>query len=345
MSDTLEQDDQVTPVRDLDSAAAYFDRLDAKKPANDSTATAAAGAATETDDEPDPNADPKNPDDKKEGDEDDPTKAPEFKELPEWARKRMGEISEKKNILNGEVETLKTETQSKDARIAELEQQVAGKAPVVVAAPPENPLANVEDPRQLHAELESALSIREWALANPEGGTIDYGDGKTREVSKEEVQAALANTDRMINQHIPARRDFIEKRGQYVEAARTDYPDLFKAGSEDHSTYQSLLSHWPEIKRFLDPEIIGGRYIRGLKAEQAERAAAKAKAEGKAPGTPAKKPATAIAPTALRQSTPGMPSGGVKNDAELAEAKKQATSTGTMDAAARYFDAMERRRS
>lgn len=339
----IEAGPAIEPVRDLDSAAAFFERA-TPGPANDSTVV--EGEVTTDPENPDPeNPDPENPEGKVAGggnDDDDPTKEPEFKEQPEWSRKRMGEISEKKNLLAAENETLKTDAAAKADRIAELEKQVAGKAPVIVAPTASSPLAHVEDPQSLQRELDDALNAREWAMRNPEGGTMQLSDGKTREVSAEEVREGLVNADRMINQHIPKRMEFLRGRQQYITIAQEKYPDVLKAGTDDHSLYQTLLSHWPEIKRFQDPEIIAGRYIRGLRAEEAEAAAKKA---GKGPVAPVKKPAAVIAPTAPKAGGGAMPAGGDKGkDAEVAEVRKQATKTGGLDATARFFDAAERRR-
>lgn len=336
--------DQVTPVRDLDTAARYFESKETAAPANDSTATApavAAGGDPENPDDPNTTEEPPPDPAKDKADEEPELTAEQKKELPEWAHRRMGEISAKKNELLEEVTTLKERETAKDGEIAELKQQLAGRAPTVVAPTPENPLANVDDPRVLQGELDQALNILDWCDQNPEGGTIELNgaDGKpvTQEVSKEEMLAAKARANRMINQHVPQRMQFLQGRQEFVARAQEDYPDLLKPGTQDHSDYQALLSHWPELKRFLDPEIIAGRYLRGLKAELAAKAEKNGK--GKPAAQPQKKPATVLAPSAPRQPAAAMPAGAPKNDAAKAEAKKQATKAGTPDAAARYFDA------
>jgi hypothetical protein len=338
---------RVAAITDVDSAARYFAKgAETSKPADDSTATGAGAAAG--DEDPENPDDPQNPDGGTAAgdpaaaviDEEDPMKAPEAKDWPESARHRVGEITAKRREAERRATTAEETARTQAERIAELERQVAGKAPTVIAPTAENPLAHIEDPQALQRELDQALSMRDWAYANPEGGTIDLGDGKTMEVSAEEVRTALATTDRMLNQHIPQRMRYLQDRQQYLARAREEYPELLRPGTEDHATYQTLLSHWPELKRFVDPEIIVGRYLRGLKAEEAEKAA-KAGKTGTGKGgaaAPAKKPATAIAPGTPRQPAASAPTGAAGgNDAEASAARKKANATGTVDDVARFF--------
>lgn len=339
---------RVAAVTDVDSAARYFAGTAKPQPANDSADEPTgeqSGAGGVEDPEED---DPENAGggaaegggaaaaDGGDSEEDELKKQPGYNELPDWARKRMGEISAAKNTANSRVSELEKATGEKDATIADLQRQLAAKGSPAPAPTAENPLAHIEDPQALQRELDNAINLHQWCEENPDGGTIELSDGKTREVSAEEVRAAKASTTRMIHQHIPARAQYLEGRRQYVEVAKQAYPEIFKEGSEDARQYQALLSHWPELRRFVDPEIIVGRYLRGLRAEEAEKQAKQQGNRGAEAGK--KKPATAIAPSTPRQPATPTPVGASSGkDAETSAARKVANASGSVDDVARFF--------
>jgi len=329
----------------LDDAAAWFasrdDQQIAANPESETTSQETAAAAelgaevTPTD----PNAaegsaETETDDEATASTEDEVTTDPDpaaSKTWPESARKRIGEITAKRR----EAEEASA---AKDAEIAELRQALEAKPASVppAAVPGAMPLAHVMDPRQLESELDSALSIREWVLANPEGGDFPLADGSVKPVSAEDARAALARTDRMINQHIPQRKQWLAEHAQHAAKAREVYPDLFKKGTEENVMLQNLIQAWPEVTRFVDFETIAGRYIRGMRAEQEALKGTSAKQTAE---TTAKKPnaAKVLAPSALKSSGGAMTSSTTKAGALDSEARSRANRTGSLEDVAAAF--------
>lgn len=212
---------------------------------------------------------------------------------------------------------LKRELQARDQRLQELtsELEQAKASPPAPAVPtPDNPLADVADEAALEGRLRQARDLRRWLFRNPQGGTL--GEGKDAiEISAERVGDLLADTEDILNQHGPARREFLRTNAQLEAEAANDYPWLKSKTSAGAVAVDTMLRQYGNTRLRDIPGIRGsladlfiGQVIRanGKKKQPAAASAASTPAAPpKAPSVPsagANRPARASGPAAQRSS-------------------------------------------
>ena len=207
------------------------------------------------------------------------------------------EALEKANAVEAENATLKS-------RLAELE----GSTPVRVEDPTD-PLLGIYSVDKL-AETEGQLErMEQWCIEHPDGGQFQTADGKTIIVDPEQARSWQADASKMLRKGIPERRQFIANHNQVVQQVKTEYPDMFKAGTPMNNFAKANIKLLPQLTRFPDwPKVLAWTFT-GMQMESARATAKKAAA-----AKPAAKPVAKKAPSVV---TPASASVGKVNSQQL----------------------------
>jgi hypothetical protein len=227
----------------------------------------------------------------------------------------------------------------REARIAELEAKLTQTTPASPAEAPvptsaETPLAHVENAAQLQEEIARAKRIRAWAITHwdgvdPETGDpveVPDGNGGTRVATAAEIRSHFSRCDEVLNEHAPARAEFLRQRTEQIELARTEYPALFDTKSDEHRLFQQVLQALPEIRRFADPEVFVGEWLEGHRARMQR---------GETPKpTPIKQPERAPAAPVTKTPVPKVSTDKLVRTKALEEVFQ---SGGSSDAIERFF--------
>lgn len=214
----------------------------------------------------------------------------------EKLEKRIDRITRKRR----EAETALEELREEHDR---LKGEFESRAPIRLEPTPEDPLADIETADDLESKVSAAKKVRSWALANPDGATVTNADGSERYVDRAEMAKFIAQTDALLADHAPARREYLREREAILPEARATYPDLFKPGTQAHQVMVDTLKRVPALKRLPGFEMVIGDALRGMEARMNDAKPKDADAKKSAPA-PAK--AKVIAP-AIPKSSPSRP--------------------------------------
>lgn len=344
----------VTPMADV--LAEFLPELNVlreepqtKASATDEEAKAKAGAAetgvqqgeeqggeVETETDPDPDAGPEEiADGEGAGEEDDKVTEQHRNAWPESARKRVDKLTAK----------LREAEQRESARAAELEElqkQLAAGSKQEETQPrqatkEDGLLSSVWNEADLVTEANKALNWKQWALQNPDGGTVKVGD-KEQEYDAEAVQRIIVNTDRILNVEIPKRRQFLQNASQIEGQLSGLFPEYFDPARDEHKAAIGAISEFPELKRRADGMAAAIALSIGLRtmAElRKQRSDSKTKPTEKKPAAP--KVPVAPKPTEL-SGMPGTVAGSTKPKRSREQAVESVVArAGDIDALAEYF--------
>lgn len=203
--------------------------------------------------------------------------------LPEAVQKRIDRLTALRHELEDSVSALEKERDSLKAKLSDA--GVRDTQSVAAAAlGADDPLKAVTSYEQLEQALIDARIAKSWALENLDGGTVQVNKetGETRELSGQEVKQLLSWSERLITEHIPRKKAYIDSRLDYDRQAETYYPDLLKPESELAKTVQSWMKVFPAVTQFPDFKLIIADALVGQKIRFG-RLAAK---NGQAPKTP-----------------------------------------------------------
>lgn len=157
------------------------------------------------------------------------------------------------------------------AKVAELEAKVGQIAPVAPTA--DSPLADIDTVQALDTRLSQAQRVKLWALENLDGGEVEDGRGGTYMMPGDQVKKLLSQSEALLTQHGPDRRNYLATRSKFEQEAKAFYPDLYKTGTE----YNNVLNEWvrifPEVRRFPDFQIIIADALAGQKIRLARKSA------------------------------------------------------------------------
>jgi flagellar motor protein MotB len=212
----------------------------------------------------------------------------------EKLEKRIDRITRKRR----EAETALEELREEHDR---LKGEFESRAPIRLEPTPEDPLADIETADDLESKVSAAKKVRSWALANPDGATVTNADGSERYVDRAEMAKFIAQTDALLTDHAPARREYLRERDAILPEARATYPDLFKPGTQAYQVMVDTLKRVPALKRLPGYKMVIGDALRGMEARMNDAKTKAADAKKSAPAAKAK-----IAP-AIPKSTPSRP--------------------------------------
>lgn len=206
--------------------------------------------------------------------------------LPVSVQKRIDKLTAEKHAVRDELDRAKAELATLTAKLQNAPVQTVQVSSTEIL--PE--VRNLNDLAQREAQ---ARAVKKFCMQNPEGGMVKGTDPKTGEptetfITPERVRELLVNSEELLTEKIPHRRDYLAQNAKSEVEARAYYPQIFTNGSEDGQLAAQFANMAPWIRQFPDWQLAIGHYVTGFKAYQA---ALKAKAAG-----PAKKPVPAVKP-------------------------------------------------
>lgn len=184
--------------------------------------------------------------------------------VPVGVQKRIDKLTAQKHEANERAEALQ-------AKITELEGKLSNLAPL--APTPDSPLADVDTVDALDQRLAAAQRVKFWALEHLDGGEVEDGKGSSYMMAGDKVKALLAQSEALLTQHGPNRRQYLQARSNFEQEARAYYPDLYKAGTEYNKVLLTWVKIFPEVRKFPDFQIIIADALAGQKMRLAKKAA------------------------------------------------------------------------
>lgn len=181
--------------------------------------------------------------------------------LPKGVKKRIDKLSAKRREAEAEVERLKSEVE----RLS----QEANKPAQTPRS--DNPYTNLNTIEEIAREVEQAKNIRRWCEMNPEGATVTGKDGTETDYSAEDVRRIKVKALDALEEHLPARKAYIENYSQMEQVASKEYPWWKDRSSGERQIAEAFIKHFPEITRFPDYKMVLGDYIRGVKSREASK--------------------------------------------------------------------------
>jgi hypothetical protein len=245
----------------------------------------------------------------------------------EKLEKRIDRITRKRR----EAETALEELREEHDR---LKGEFESRTPIRLEPSPEDPLADIETATDLESKVSAAKKVRAWALSNPDGATVTNPDGTERYVDRAEMAKFIAQTDALLTDHAPARKEYLREREAVLPEAKSTYPDLFKPGTQQHQVLIDTLKQVPALKRLPGYEMVIGDALLGMQLRM-ERAAKSKDADAKKSAPTAGK-SKAIAPAIPKPSASRPPNSTGK---EKGRNLDRVIAGGGIDDLANYFAA------
>lgn len=210
------------------------------------------------------------------------------------------EIERRIAEAKGELAPVQTELEAERARAEQLAEKLKGMTNPAPVPRDINPLLLTDD----LAEIEQRQRVIDGFLAWADEHQGGYEAQKEGEESwtAEQIRKTARALEREDQRVLPAARQLIQERAQYRARARTIYPELFNAKTEDYRIRQAFMGRAPWLKAvFPQIELWLGDMIAGERARQQRAKAGKTTT----PAKPLPKPVTP-------SPGGGAPSGGPK---------------------------------
>ena len=253
---------------------------------------------TETD-----NDAPEESDEESKDDQDTEEKEESEEEKPkgiEKLEKRIDKLTRRRKEAESVAESLRAENET-------LKAEVEKRSVIKLEPTSDDPLADLDSMSDLESKVSAAKKVRAWALANPDGATVTNPDGSERYVDRGEIAKFVAQTDALLTDHAPARKEYLAQREAILPEAKAAYPDLFKVGSAEHKIMVDTLKQVPALKRLPGYEMVIGDALLGMKYRIEASKSAQSKSAPESKGSNASKSSTTAALGARKVIAPAIP--------------------------------------
>jgi hypothetical protein len=253
---------------------------------------------TETD-----NDAPEESDEESKDDQDTEEKEESEEEKPkgiEKLEKRIDKLTRRRKEAESVAESLRAENET-------LKAEVEKRSVIKLEPTSDDPLADLDSMSDLESKVSAAKKVRAWALANPDGATVTNPDGSERYVDRGEIAKFVAQTDALLTDHAPARKEYLAQREAILPEAKAAYPDLFKVGSAEHKIMVDTLKQVPALKRLPGYEMVIGDALLGMKYRIEASKSAQSKSAPESKGSNASKSSPTAALGARKVIAPAIP--------------------------------------
>ena len=227
------------------------------------------------------------------------------KEAQEILNRRIAKEVAKSKTLR---ETLEAKVQAAEKRAADSEAKASTPAlapapqptPITPGIPADHPAAKANDMQSLNALQKQAKMALRWAeetLDSPKAWKTridtdpDTGEETAVRVTpigdeqytEAQIKGLMRNARLSIEDHIPARAQFLNARQQAMQMAQQRHPFLSDKQSPDYQRAQAILQD-PWMQQRTDAEWLAGVLVRGMKdLEREEAGKADSKSKVRAP--------------------------------------------------------------
>ena len=241
------------------------------------------------------------------------------------AQKRINKLTRRRKEAEAEADKYRTEAE-------QLRAELDNKSVIKLEPTPDDPLADIDSMAELENRISAAKKVRSWALMNPDGASITETDGTERYVDRQEIAKYVAQTEALLTDHAPSRKEYLRERENTFPEAKQTYPNLFKTGTPEHKILTDTLKLVPGLKKLAGFELVIGDAIAGM-AQRMDRVKA-AEGKSKAGATKGLPKAKVIAPAIPRSGT-SLPSSA--SSKSKATARTNVFNAGDVDALSNYF--------
>lgn len=293
-------------------------------------------AETETEETEDSDTEEESEDDEiEDDDEESKEEKPQGAKGLEKLEKRINTLTRRRKEAETAAEELRVENDN-------LKAEVEKRSVIRLEPTAEDPLADMDSLAELDAKVSAAKKVRSWALQNPDGATVTNPDGTERYVDRAEIAKFVAQTDALLTDHAPARKEYLAQREVILPEAKAAYPDLFKVGSAEHKVLIDTLKQVPALKRLPGYEMVIGDALLGMKyrmeahqSNQSSQSKAAAASKGNdAKSAPPAGTRKAIAPAIPKPSASRPPAASTKGKSGRLD---RVIGSGSIDDLAAYF--------
>jgi len=218
----------------------------------------------------------------------------------EKLEKRINTLTRRRKEAETAAEELRVENDN-------LKAEVEKRSVIRLEPTAEDPLADMDSLDELDAKVSAAKKVRSWALQNPDGATVTNPDGTERYVDRSEIARFVAQTDALLTDHAPARKEYLAQREVILPEAKATYPDLFKVGSAEHKVLIDTLKQVPALKRLPGYEMVIGDALLGMKYRMEAHQSSQSKAAAASKGSDAKSAPPASQSNGRKVIAPAIP--------------------------------------
>lgn len=191
-------------------------------------------------------------------------------EVQKNINKRIGKEVAKRKAVEAQLNELRLE-------LAKNQQQAQAQVPEAPAAPLPNtgtPLAQIENINQLDTLAQQAKEAKRFAqqqLAKRNFEPIQLGD---QVLDQEALTTIIINADKTLEDDIPARKAFLQQRGEDQKLAYQEFPFLRDKSTPEYVAAQQAYMQMPWLRNLPNADWIIGVQIEGLKAMEKKKASA-----------------------------------------------------------------------
>lgn len=250
-------------------------------------------------------------------------------------QKRIDKLTAQKTTLQSEL----------DAAKDELEQLRAADKPARQPSRRNEPMAGVLTTQQLDEKLAAAREFKQWAIRNPEGGTMKGPDGKDQEVSAEDRHDLLAKAEAIIEAG-PERKQWLSTRSASEAELKAVFPTAFEKGHDHEKAIREAMLGMPRefIEHFPDARRLVAGMLIGLGVLDGQKKAGSSSDKGGKTGT-AKTDVRAARQDDVtpKKKAPPAPAGRTAGKAPAADVRKKQSAQSNTDLAKGKRDALESR--
>jgi len=180
---------------------------------------------------------------------------------PEGVKKRIGKLIEARELAKAETKKLQEELEElKGAAPAKAEQKGLARFDEVMS---ETDLGKRES---------DAEHLREWLLANPDGGDYEDSSGQEHEVDYDQAKVLIVETDRDLRKNIPLVRDRLRQKQSQDQIALKTFQWMNDGTSPEALELKAILADNKFLKDYStkDPyaQIVLGYAVEGFKKVQ-----------------------------------------------------------------------------
>lgn len=139
---------------------------------------------------------------------------------------------------------------------------------VPIQAPsPENPLVNLRTPDAFTAAQTAASALKAWSIQHPEGGELPAQLAQLAENAEahrtgrapgtvQPVAVAIdadmarrihANAEQLLDLHLPARQQFVQRENRAVQFVREQAPEMFDAAKPESTLFKGFIANYPQL--------------------------------------------------------------------------------------------------
>jgi hypothetical protein len=208
-------------------------------------------------------------------------------DAPEWLQKRIARFTRQKGDLERKLQEAEAERQQLRGEVDRYKSAPLPETPLPVVVNQADPAGHILNEAQLEQAHKQARFFRRWCEDNPEGGTLQVPDGKggyqTREFSGEQVRTMKRAAEDDLEEHLPARREYLRTEQAQTASAIKEFPWLADQRSPQFTKFKQALAGFPAIRLNPDWARATAIFVEGLEAREARLLAASA---AKSPALP-----------------------------------------------------------